>query len=54
MCEEFNEELVKKWNEWLFSEEGKETMLNVANNIFIIGKNDKLEFVKPKKNEEGE
>ena len=49
MCEEFNEELVKKWEEWLQSEEGKKVMINVANDVFIIGKEDKLEFIKTKK-----
>ena len=49
MCEKFNEELVKKWEKWLNSEERRKIMTNVANDVFVIGKEDELEFIKPKK-----
>ena len=49
MCEKLNAETVRKWHEWLLSEEGLKVMSNVAEDIFVLGKEDKFEWVKSKK-----
>ena len=40
-----SKELLEKWQKWLENEEGLKVMKDVANDLFILGKDEEIELL---------